>query len=195
MVLAMVDLEAAYYAVISCCDHYFSGVVYDNLLNFVHLAVFWKIITNMSMYSIESNLVMIKLESLNFVDEAINTFAQSIDIAVNDIDKMMIRLLQIVEECLHNDTSECVCEPVCHELPSNVQSETSFTNVQSGLPSKAQSETNHRLLMQYIIHELLDQVSFDDDQLDLSDDSLYNTLQLFKQINSDITIEQKQIQD
>lgn len=178
MVLAMVDLEAAYYAVISCCDHYFSGVVYDNLLNFVHLAVFWKIITNMSMYSIESNLVMIKLESLNFVDEAINTFAQSIDIAVNDIDKMMIRLLQIVEECLHNDTSECVCEPVCH-----------------GLPSKAQSETNHRLLMQYIIHELLDQVSFDDDQLDLSDDSLYNTLQLFKQINSDITIEQKQIQD
>lgn len=178
MVLAMVDLEAAYYAVISCCDHYFSGVVYDNLLNFVHLAVFWKIITNMSMYSIESNLVMIKLESLNFVDEAINTFAQSIDIAVNDIDKMMIRLLQIVEECLHNDTSECVCEPVCYELPSNVQ-----------------SETNHRLLMQYIIHELLDQVSFDDDQLDLSDDSLYNTLQLFKQINSDITIEQKQIQD
>lgn len=187
MVLAMVDLEAAYYAVISCCDHYFSGVVYDNLLNFVHLAVFWKIITNMSMYSIESNLVMIKLESLNFVDEAINTFAQSIDIAVNDIDKMMIRLLQIVEECLHNDTSECVCEPVCQsELPSNVQSE---------LPSKAQSETNHRLLMQYIIYELLDQVSFDDDQLDLSDDSLYNTLQLFKQINSDITIEQKQIQD
>ena len=187
MVLAMVDLEAAYYAVISCCDHYFSGVVYDNLLNFVHLAVFWKIITNMSMYSIESNLVMIKLESLNFVDEAINTFAQSIDIAVNDIDKMMIRLLQIVEECLHNDTSECVCEPVCHELPSKAQSETSFTNVQS--------ETNHRLLMQYIIYELLDQVSFDDDQLDLSDDSLYNTLQLFKQINSDITIEQKQIQD
>ena len=187
MVLAMVDLEAAYYAVISCCDHYFSGVVYDNLLNFVHLAVFWKIITNMSMYSIESNLVMIKLESLNFVDEAINTFAQSIDIAVNDIDKMMIRLLQIVEECLHNDTSECVCEPVCYELPSKAQSETSFTNVQS--------ETNHEQLMQYIIHELLDQVSFDDDQLDLSDDSLYNTLQLFKQINSDITIEQKQIQD
>lgn len=185
MVLAMVDLEAAYYAVISCCDHYFSGVVYDNLLNFVHLAVFWKIITNMSMYSIESNLVMIKLESLNFVDEAINTFAQSIDIAVNDIDKMMIRLLQIVEECLHNDTSECVCEPVCHELPSNVQ---------GGLHSNVQSETN-RLLMQYIIHELLDQVSFDDDQLDLSDDSLYNTLHLFKQINSDITIEQKQIQD
>lgn len=180
MVLAIVDLEAAYYAVISCCDHYFSGVVYDNLLNFVHLAVFWKIITNMSMYSIESNLVMIKLESLNFVDEAINTFAQSIDIAVNDIDKMMIRLLQIVEECLHNDTSECVCEPVVY---------------QSELPSKVQSETNHRLLMQYIIHELLDQVSFDDDQLDLSDDSLYNTLHLFKQINSDITIEQKQIQD
>lgn len=173
MVSVIVDLEASYYAIINSCEQCFNETIFDNLLNFVHLAVFWKMITNMSMYNIDVNLVLIKLENLNFVDEAVNILATSIDVAINDTNTMMMNLMQIVQENLNDDTSECIYEPVC----------------------PFQSEIKRGMIMQDIIDGLLDQVTFGTDPSDPTDNSLYDTLEMFKQINSDITIEQKQIQD
>lgn len=158
MVLVYVNIEAAYYSVISCCDQYFNDIIFENILNFVHLAAFWKAVDTLS---IDSLLILDKLESLNFIDEAINTFAESIDIAVNDTNTMMINLQKNIKIEWSDTSCECVSE-CCN---------------------------NEHLLMKDIIYELLDNVTFDDDPSDPTDDNLYTTLQLFKQINSDIIIE------
>ena len=158
------NIETAYYSVISCCDQYFSDIIYENILNFVHLAAFWKAVDT---FSIDSLLVLDKLESLNFIDEAINTFARTIDIAVNDINTLMMNLQKNIKIEWSDTSCECVSE-CCN---------------------------NDDLIMKYIICELLDGVTFDSDPSDPTDDKLYATLQLFKQINSDIIIEIEDNQD
>ena len=64
MIIAHVNIETAYYAVISCCDQYFSDIIFEHILNFVHLAAFWKAIDTLS---VDSLLIRDKLESLNFI--------------------------------------------------------------------------------------------------------------------------------
>lgn len=164
MIIAHVNIEAAYYSVISCCDQYFSDIIFEHILNFVHLAAFWKAIDTLS---VDSLLIIDKLESLNFIDEAINTFAESIDVAINDTNTMMMNL----QKCINIECSDTSCECI------------------------SECYNDEYLLMKDIIYELLNNVTFDDDPSDPTDDKLYATMQLFKQIDSDIVIETEDNQD
>lgn len=170
--IAHVNIETAYYNIISCCDQYFSDIIYENILNFVHLAAFWKAVDTLS---IDCLLILDKLESLNFIDEAINTFAKSIDIAVNDTNTMMMNLQKNIKIEWPDTSCECVSE--CCDCNNNC--------------------SNNYIIMKDIISELLNNVTFNNinDPSDPTDDNLYTTLQLFKQINSDIIIETEYNQD
>lgn len=163
MIIARVNIETAYYTVLSCCDQYFSDVIFENILNFVHLAAFWKAIDT---YSVDSLLIIDKLERLNFIDEAINTFAESIDVVINDSNTMMINL----QKCINIECSDTSCECI------------------------SECCNDEYLLMKDIIYELLNNVAFDDYPSEPTDE-LYATIQLFKQIDSDIIIETEDNQD
>lgn len=177
MVLVTINHDQAYYIIASCSNQYFNDIIYDNLDNFIHIAAFWKILDEMSMYDNYSNLLQYKLEMMNFIDEAINCLVESIDICINDTNKMMMQLMNIIKLDQHSQSEHSRCE-----IQSEIQCEPSF----------------QYCLMGGIIYELLNQITFgiECDPTDPTDPNdfidshnLYETLQLLKKINSEILIE------
>lgn len=122
----------------------------------------------MSRYDNYINLIQYKLDTCNFVDEAINILSQQLDIPI-DVDTLMRLLLKIIN-IDNTSQSECVCEP--------------------GFDSQ--------IVMPQIIHELLNTIVVGSDPSDptmfedLCDfESINNVLQMLKRINMEIIIQEE----
>lgn len=160
MVLVTVNLNEAYYSVVANSDQYFNDIIYDNIINFIHIAAFWKILDDMSKYDIYANLMQYKLEMLNFIDDAINCLAETIDISINDNTKMMMQLMKVINIDNISTQSEEICEPMLDSC-----------------------------IMCGIIYELLNRITLDDIDSSVDDLSiLYDFIQSLKTINSEILI-------
>ena len=146
---------------------YFKDVIKEYIHEFVHLAAFWKIVDDMSKYDNYVNLIQYKLETCNFIDDAVNTISQYIDMPI-DTNTLIPLLLKIV--VINNEQqSECICEPMF----------------------------GFNCRMANIIHELLNTITLATDptdptwQEDICDfESINNTLQMLKQINMDIIVQE-----
>lgn len=161
MVLVTVNLNEAYYSVVANSDQYFNDIIYDNIINFIHIAAFWKILDDMSKYDIYANLMQYKLEMLNFIDDAINCLVETIDISINDNTKMMMQLMKVINIDNTSTQSEVICEPMLDSC-----------------------------IMSGIIYELLNRITLDDIDSSVDDLSiLYDFIQSLKKINSEIFIE------